>query len=86
MTPQRRSANVRAATASDAQAYGSKAHEFLEAAQGSLAIGNNVAAAGNAIHAGIAAAGEIAFWSPAKGSKDGPLGRRIATGGIVFMT
>ena len=60
MTPQRRPANVRVATASDARAYGSKAHEFLEAAQSSLAIGNNVAAAGNAIHPGIAAADAIA--------------------------
>ena len=53
-------ADTRQTRRGDARAYLSKAHEFLHAATESLAIGNNTAAAGNAIHAGINGADAIA--------------------------
>jgi hypothetical protein len=43
----------------DAQAYLDKAEEFLRAAQHAPELGNNTAAVGNAVHAGIAAADAI---------------------------
>lgn len=57
MTPRR---TTRPATLGDARAYASKAHEFLQTARASLELGNNAATAGNAVHAGIAAADAIA--------------------------
>lgn len=60
MSPRRRPADIRSTSPRDARAYASKAHEFLQAARSSLEAGNNVAAAGNAVHAGIAAADTIA--------------------------
>lgn len=47
---------ARPAGLNDARAYLDKAHEFLKAAQDSLALTNYTAAVGNSIHAGIAAA------------------------------
>ena len=46
-------------TPGDARAYLDKAREFLRAAEDSLGLGNRVAAAGNAVHAGIGAADAI---------------------------
>jgi len=43
----------------DAHAYLAKAREFLRAADDALALANCVAATGNAVHAGIAAADAI---------------------------
>jgi hypothetical protein len=43
----------------DSDAYLSKAKEYLHAARVSLEAANNTAAAGNAVHAGIAAADAI---------------------------
>jgi len=60
VTPSRRLAKTRSATSADANAYLAKAREFLRAAVDSRALGNHVAAAGNAVHAGIAAADAIA--------------------------
>jgi hypothetical protein len=54
----RRSA-TRPATPADARAYLAKAKEFLQASTDSLGHGNLVATAGNAVHAGIAAADAI---------------------------
>ncbi len=48
------------ATVNDGRLCLSKAGEFLQASNDSLALGNRVAAAGNAVHAGIAAADAIA--------------------------
>jgi|SRR5665213_704665 len=59
MTP-RRQAATRAATRADAVAFLHKSREFLRAAQDSLGLGHQVAATGNAVHAGIAAADAIA--------------------------
>jgi hypothetical protein len=56
MTAARREAQTRSASASDAQAYLDKSRDFLRAAEDSLELGNHVAAAGNAVHAGIGAA------------------------------
>jgi hypothetical protein len=60
MTPRRGSAATRSVSEGDAAAYLSKAREFLRAATDALAIGNHVAAASNAVHAGIAGADVIA--------------------------
>jgi HEPN domain-containing protein len=49
----------RPAGPAEAQAYLDKAQEFLRAARDSLELGNNTAAVGNAVHAGIAAADAI---------------------------
>lgn len=62
MTP-RRSAKTRRVTKAQADAYLAKASEFLRAAQDSLELRNFVAATGNAVHAGIAAADVIAATS-----------------------
>jgi hypothetical protein len=59
MTPSR-GAKTRKASPSDARAYLSKVREYLRAAVDSLALDNRVAATGNAVHAGIAAADAIA--------------------------
>jgi hypothetical protein len=59
MTP-RRQAATRAATRADAVAFLAKSREFLRAAQDSLSLEHQVAATGNAVHAGIAAADAIA--------------------------
>lgn len=59
MTPARRSTQTRPASAADARAYLDKAREFLRAAEDSLALGNRMAAAGNAVHAGIGSADAI---------------------------
>ncbi len=56
----RRQAAPRPATRADAVAFLGKAGEFLRAAQDALALGHQVAATGNAVHAGIAAADAIA--------------------------
>lgn len=60
MTATRRQAKTRAVTKADTRAYLAKAEEFLRAAQNSLALDNHIAATGNAVHAGIAAADAIA--------------------------
>ena len=60
MVARRKAGDVRSASPRDARAYASKAHEYLHAAQTSLEVGNNVAAVGNAVHAGIAAADAVA--------------------------
>jgi hypothetical protein len=60
MTAARRGAQTRPASRSDATAYLSKAREFLRASRDSHELGNLIAAAGNAVHAGIAAADAIA--------------------------
>ena len=59
MTAARRQTQTRPASAADAHAYLDKAREFLRAAEDSLGLGNRVAAAGNAVHAGIGAADAI---------------------------
>jgi len=59
MTAARRQAQTRTASAADARAYLDKAREFQRAAEDSLGLGNRVAAAGNAVHAGIGAADAI---------------------------
>src|SRR5665213_1243581 len=59
MTP-RRQAATRAATRADAVAFLAKSREFFRAAQDSLGLEHQVAATGNAVHAGIAAADAIA--------------------------
>jgi len=59
MTPRRPSA-TRSATRADAVAFLAKAREFLRAARDASALGHHVAATGNAVHAGIAAADAIA--------------------------
>jgi hypothetical protein len=59
MTAARRETQTRAASAADARSYLNKAREFLRAAEDSLELGNRVAAAGNAVHAGIGAADAI---------------------------
>jgi hypothetical protein len=59
MTAARRQSQTRPATPGDARAYLDKAREFLRAAEDSLGLGNRVAAAGNAVHAGIGAADAI---------------------------
>jgi len=56
----RRKGDTRAAGRTQARSYLSKASEFLHAAVASQQVGNNVAATGNAVHAGIAAADAIA--------------------------
>src|SRR2546421_6945728 len=56
----RRKGDTRAAGRTQARSYLSKALEFLHAAVASQHVGNNVAATGNAVHAGIAAADAIA--------------------------
>jgi len=50
---------VRATRVSEAAAYLAKAGEFLRAAKDSLELGNNAAAVGNAVHAGILASDAI---------------------------
>jgi hypothetical protein len=55
----RRKGDTRAANRTQARSYLSKASEYLHAAA-SQQVGNNVAATGNAVHAGIAAADAIA--------------------------
>jgi hypothetical protein len=60
VTPSRRLAKTRPATSADANAYLAKAREFLRAAVDSRALGNNAAAAGNVVHAGIAGTDAIA--------------------------
>jgi HEPN domain-containing protein len=55
----RREAKTRAVSRADALTYLSKAREFLTAAEDSFEHGNFVATAGNAVHAGIAAADAI---------------------------
>jgi hypothetical protein len=54
-----RPTQTQTASAADARAYVGKAREFLRAAEDSLQLGNRVAAAGNAVHAGIGAADAI---------------------------
>jgi hypothetical protein len=56
----RRGPQTRPASAADARAYLSKAGEFLRAAEDSFELNNLIAAAGNAVHAGISAADAIA--------------------------
>jgi hypothetical protein len=56
----RRAAKTRRASRAHAAAYLAKATEFLRAAQDSIGLRNYVAATGNAVHAGIAAADTIA--------------------------
>ena len=51
--------HARGSAALEAQAYLDKAREFLRAARDSLDLANYTAAAGNAVHAGIAAADAI---------------------------
>jgi hypothetical protein len=53
-------AQTRPAGPEEAAAFLAKAEEFLRAAQDSLELGNNTAAVGNAVHAGILAADAIA--------------------------
>ena len=59
MTPSRQ-AKTRKASLGDSRVHLSKAREYLRAATDSLALDNRVAATGNAVHAGIAAADAIA--------------------------
>lgn len=59
MTPSGRT-KTRQASPSDTRAHLSKAREYLRAATDSLALDNRVAATGNGVHAGIAAADAIA--------------------------
>jgi hypothetical protein len=59
MTAARRQTQTRSVSAADARAYLDKAREFLRAAEDSLGLGKRVAASGNAVHAGIAAADAI---------------------------
>ena len=54
--PDRGSGRTVRVVAGDGPAYLAKAHEYLEAAEDALERGNFVAAAGNAVHATIAAA------------------------------
>jgi hypothetical protein len=89
MTP--RQAKTRKASSGDARAHLAKAGEYLQAATDSLALDNRVAATGNAVHAGIAAADAIAaalvgsVWAgehsqaPAHLEKAGADGRQAAT-------
>src|SRR5271163_2703516 len=58
MTAARRT-QTRPASVVDARAYLDKAREYLRATEDSLELGNRVAATGNAVHAGIAAADAI---------------------------
>lgn len=58
MTAVRRT-QTRPGSAADARVSEDKAREFLRAAEDSLELGNRVAAAGNAVHAGIGAADAI---------------------------
>ena len=51
---------TRPAGPDDAASFLAKAEEFLCAAQDSLGLGNNTAAVGNSVHAGILAADAIA--------------------------
>jgi hypothetical protein len=60
MIAARRGADVRPVRVADAGAFLSKAREFLRAAADSYELGNLIAATGNAVHAGIAAADAIA--------------------------
>jgi hypothetical protein len=55
----RSGALTRPAGPEEAAAFLAKAQEFLRAAQDSLELGNNTAAVGNAVHAGILAADVI---------------------------
>lgn len=50
---------IRTAGLPEAASYLAKAGEFLRAAKDSLELGNNAAAIGNAVHAGILAADAI---------------------------
>lgn len=59
MTAARRQAQTRSTSAADARANLDKSRELLRAAEDSLGLGNRVAAAGNAVHAGIGAAHAI---------------------------
>ena len=58
--PARRQPDTRSTTPAQVKAYLTKANEFLDAAVSSRELGNNTAAVGNAVHAGIAAADAIA--------------------------
>ena len=58
MTAVRRT-QTRPVSGADARVYVDKARKFLRAAEDSLELGNRVAAAGNAVHAGIGAADAI---------------------------
>ncbi|HTW09827.1 MAG TPA: hypothetical protein VME46_20155 [Acidimicrobiales bacterium] len=51
---------TRPAGPNEAASYLAKSEEFLRAAQDSLGLGNNTAAVGNSVHAGILAADAIA--------------------------
>ena len=59
MTPARRRAETRLASPAEARFHLAKAKEFVRAATDSLDLGNHIAATGNAVHAGIAAADAI---------------------------
>ena len=59
MTAVRGQTRTRSASAADALAFLEKVREFLRAAQDPLELGSRVAAAGNAVHAGIGAADAI---------------------------
>lgn len=90
MTPSRQ-AKTRKTSPGVAGAHLSKAREYLRAATDSLALDNRVAATGNAVHAGIAAADAIAaalvgsVWAgehsqaPAHLEKAGADGQQAAT-------
>ena len=56
----RSGAQTRPSGPEEAAAFLAKAEEFLRVAQDSLGLGNNTAAVGNAVHAGILAADAIA--------------------------
>jgi hypothetical protein len=56
----RSGAQTRPSGLEEAGAFLAKAEEFRRAAQDSLALGNNTAAVGNSVHAGILAADAIA--------------------------
>jgi hypothetical protein len=58
--PERSTSRTVRAVSGDGPAYLAKAHEYLDAAEDALERGNLVAAAGNAVHATIAAADAVA--------------------------
>ncbi len=59
MMAPRRAAQTRPASTAQANAYLSRAKEYLRASSDSLELGNLIAATGNAVHAGIAASDAI---------------------------
>ncbi|HLG66897.1 MAG TPA: hypothetical protein VKV36_03380 [Acidimicrobiales bacterium] len=87
MNPSRSRGQTRPASLSDVRAYLSKAEGFLQAAADSLGHGNRVAVAGNAVHAGIAAADVIsaarsgAVWKGEHTQAAGHLERAGGAGG-----